>query len=360
MKVKSVDIAKKLNISKATVSLALNNKPGVSEKTREKVLLCAEEMNGQKQEQQRPQESPKMIKIIIVNNKLNVVLNYEMDLWTLAFRVYDAESKRIGCTLGITFVEDNSSDIERAIEEANGADVAGVVLFATEMRQEQFEPFRRIKKPMIVYDNDLTKEYHCVSIDNVAAVREAVDYLAVRGCTDIKYLANKIDIYNFMQRRAGFRAGLHKNRLELHSDSVIKIGETIDKVHENMSRYLDSVRQRDGSYKLPDAFIMENYQVSVGVIHALQDKGISIPGDISLIGVDELPPTSRFENNVRLTTVKIEHAERARLAMMLLFYEMSRESYEENDRGFRDGKFKSYCNCEILPGNSVKVLNRYE
>lgn len=354
MKVKSVDIAKKLNISKATVSLALNNKPGVSEKTREKVLLCAEELNRQKQEQQKPQESPRMIKIIFMNNKLNVVINSELDLWTPAFGVYDSESRKIGCTLSITYVEENSSDIERAIEEANGPDVAGVVLYATEMWPEQFEPFRRITKPMIVYDNDLTKECHCVAIDNVSAVREAVDYLAVRGCTDIKYLANKTDIYNFMQRRAGFRAGLRKNRLELHSDSIIKIGETIDKVQENMSRYLDSIRQRDGSYKLPDAFIMENYQVSVGVIRALEDKGISIPGDVSLIGVDELPPLSRFKNNLRLTTVKIEHAERARIAMMFLVYEMNRAASAGMDNGLRVGKFKSYCNCELLPGNSVK------
>ena len=354
MKVKSVDIAKKLNISKATVSLALNNKPGVSPKTRQRVLHCAEELNGEKQEQLKQPEPPKLIKIIFMNNKLNIIVNSELDLWTPAFNVYDSESRKIGCTLSITYVEENSADIERVIEEANGADVAGVVLYATEMRPEQYEPFRRIRKPMIVYDNDLTKECHCVSIDNVSAVRDAVDYLTGRGCADIKYLANKIDIYNFLQRRAGFRAGMRKNRLELHSDSIIKIGDTMDHVQENMNRYLDSIRQWDGSYKPPDAFIMENYQVSLGVIRALEDKGISIPGDVSLIGVDELPPLTRFKNNVRLTTVRIEHAERARIAMMFLVYEMTRASEGKTESGLRNGKFKSYCSCDLLPGNSVK------
>ena len=150
VKVKSVDIARKLNISKATVSLALNNKPGVNEETRQRVLLCAKELNGQLQEELKLQDSPKMIKIILMNNKLKVIVDSEMDLWTPAFRVYDSESRKIGCTLSITYVEDNASDIARVIEEVNAAEVVGVVLYATEMRQEQFEPFRRIKKPMIV------------------------------------------------------------------------------------------------------------------------------------------------------------------------------------------------------------------
>lgn len=354
MKVKSVDIAKKLNISKATVSLALNNRPGVSEKTREKVLSCAEELAGKSNESSRQAEAPKLIKIIFVNNKLNIALNSELDLWAVAFQVYDSECRKIGCTLSITYADESPGDFDRVIEEANGGEVAGVVLYATEMRPEQYEAFRKIKKPMVVYDNDFTNDCHCISIDNVAAVRDAVDYLASRGCNDIKYLAHKFDIYNFLQRRAGYRAGLRKNRLELHTDSIIKVGETIDKVQENMSRYLDSVKQWDGSYKLPDAFVMENYQVSVGVIRAMEDKGIQIPGDVSLIGVDELPPFTRFKNNVQLTTVKIEHAERARIAMLFLVYEMKKAEEGAPAQGFRKGKFKSYCSCELLPGNSVR------
>ena len=128
----------------------------------------------------------------------------------------------------------------------------------------------------------------------------------------------------------------------------------MDHVQEYLNRYLDSIRLWDGSYKLPDAFIMENYQVSLGVIRALEDKGISIPGDVSLIGVDELPPLTRFKNNVRLTTVRIEHAERARIAMMFLVYEMTRASEGKTESGLRNGKFKSYCSCDLLPGNSVK------
>ena len=51
MRIKTVDIAKRLGVSKATVSLALNNKPGVSESTRKEVLDCKKQMELEQEEQ---------------------------------------------------------------------------------------------------------------------------------------------------------------------------------------------------------------------------------------------------------------------------------------------------------------------
>ncbi len=333
MKVKSVDIARKLNLSKATVSLALNNRPGVSEKTKEKVQKCLIEMGGA--ETGRPAVK-QMIKIIIINNHLGLIQNSELDLWTDVFSVFDREIRRLGYSLGLTYVGQDQREVQQVIKEANEENVAGVILDATEMRPEEFEPFRGIKKPMVIYDNDLSEEYHCIAIDGVTAIRNVVDLLVARGCRDIKYLANKVDIYNFRQRRAGYRAGLRKNRLELREDSIYPIGERIEDIYENMKHYLDH-------HRLPDAFIMENYQVSMGVMRAFRERKIAVPQEVSLVGVDELP--DYLTGDFLLTTVRVEHAERARAVMMFLEQEM---------KGALSAKFKIYSNCELIPGNSVR------
>lgn len=333
MKVKSVDIARKLNISKATVSLALNNKPGVSQKTKQKIQECLMEMGGAQMDQP---VTKRIIKLIIINNHLGLIQDAELDLWTDVFAVFDKETKRLGYSLGITYVGQDPREVLQAIKEANEENVAGVILNATEMRPEQFEPFRSIKKPMVIYDNDPSEEYHCIAIDGVTAIRNVVDFLVARGCRDIKYLANTVDIYNFQQRRAGYRAGLRKNRLELREDSIFPIGERINDVYENMKVYLEH-------HRLPDAFIMENYQVSMGVMRAFRERKISVPGEVSLVGVDELP--SYLTGDFLLTTVRVEHAERARAVMMFLEQEM---------KGSLSGKFKIYSNCELIPGNSVR------
>ena len=103
-----------------------------------------------------------------------------------------------------------------------------------------------------------------------------------------------------------------------------------------MKHYLDH-------HRLPDAFIMENYQVSMGVMRAFRERKIAVPQEVSLVGVDELP--DYLTGDFLLTTVRVEHAERARAVMMFLEQEM---------KGALSAKFKIYSNCELIPGNSVR------
>ncbi|MDO5425443.1 MAG: LacI family DNA-binding transcriptional regulator [Eubacteriales bacterium] len=331
MKVKATDIAKRLNLSKATVSLALNNKPGVSQLTKEAVFRCAYEM-------ERELSQKKMIRLILLDRGMNIVNGPSQKLLGEdCMAIFERESARMGCSFVINYVDLKTADIERVVREANGEDVAGVILHATEAREEELEPFFQVRKPMVIYDNDAGKRYHCVAIDNVAAVREAVDLLVLRGCRDIRYFAHTGEIYNLRQRRAGYRAGLRKNRLELWEDSIVTIGGGPEEIARNTVAWLKT-------HEMPDALILESYLVSIGVINALRELKVRVPRELSLIGIDELP-RHFVQNEFQLTTVKVEHRERAKAVMMLLEKEM---------KGEISGKFKVYSNCEVVQGNSIR------
>ena len=80
MKIKAADIARNLNLSKATVSLVLNNKPGVSEKTRRRIFDYIEEVTGeaerQKEEKNKQElENKNIIKVLFIDNALRFVKN---------------------------------------------------------------------------------------------------------------------------------------------------------------------------------------------------------------------------------------------------------------------------------------------
>ena len=339
MKIKAADIARNLNLSKATVSLVLNNKPGVSEKTRRRVFDYIEEVTGkpEKKEKEEKTESKNIIKVLYIDNNLRFVKNFELDVCPDSLLVVDREARRMGYILSVTYgSSEKTEDVERMVREANADNVAGVILYATEMKVEHFPPFREIKKPMVIYDNDFGNEYHCVAFGGVEGVRDAVDYLVSRGFHNIKYLANTQDIFNFQQRRAGFRAGLRKNNMILEPDSIYPLGETTSEVCEGMLKYLEE-------HELPDAFIMENYQISIGVMRALRQKRIAVPEDVSLIGVDEIP--DYLTGDILLTTIRMEHLERAYVAMMFL---------EQEIKGAISCKFKSFSTCKIIPGQTVK------
>lgn len=334
-----MQIAKMLGISKATVSLALNGKPGVNEQTRERILACKEELESGKlvSWEEEPQKNG-MIKIVIATRGLNVGYNSEMDLWTDVIAIFEREAKKWGYEVSVSFINVLEEPIGRFVKECNKKDIVGVILHGTELAEEDISQFERITKPMVVYDNESTDSWHnCVIADNYLGVKRAVKYLIENHHQNIVYLANEKEIYNFRQRRKGFcDALLEYNQNPYTENCIVPIGNTIENVYLKMRNYLEE----NG---LPDAFIMENYQVSIGVMRALAERQISVPEDISLIGVDLLPAYMTGDRN--LTAVRIPHTERACLAMMMLAKEIEQQSTT---------KSRIVTDCCLVEGESVK------
>lgn len=338
MKVRAVDIARELNISKATVSLALNNKPGVSSRTRQAVFACLDRLQNSTVSRGSGDISAlaeKSIKIIVVSKRMKIICDPELGIWNDVFQMFKKELDKLNYKMSIEYVDFFQDDLSIVINECNGSDIAGVILYATEINEYDFDIFRQIKKPMIVFDNDLGKDYHSVVIDNSSAIQEVVTYLVGLGYRDIQYLSQSQDIYNFLQRRAGFREGFRKNYLKFNNNMIIPVGTTIENISEFMSKYLIS-------HPLPEVFVMENYHVSVGVMNALKKLEIRVPKDVSLVGVDALPDF--VEQECTLKTVNIEHSERAIAAVMLLQKEI------EN---YLPMKFHVFVKCALDFGNSV-------
>ncbi len=333
MKVKAVDIAERLGISKATVSLALNGKPGVGEETRARVLRCKEEMEAQLDQMIQlsvdaaPTENPvvvpekvrnlntgNIIKVIMFDRRLGVLCDPALNVWSEMLRVFDSEMKEYGYEIGITYVGAQEDEIDRLVEECNQDSVAGVLLYATEMQEGDFDlGFRQIRKPMVVYDFDAGSRYHSVVIDNENAVENAVKFFQSRGCESIYYLSQKISIYNFEERRSGFLAGCYKAKLDSRMTPMIRVGNSVDEAYTYMKSWLVD-------HELPDALILENYQVTIGVVKALLEEGVSIPEDVSLIGVDEVP--SYMTGGVEVACVQVPHVERGRVAIHMLLDEI--------------------------------------
>ena len=156
-------------------------------------------------------------------------------------------------------------------------------------------------------------------------------------CKNIVYLAQDIDIFNFEQRRDGFWAAIHKYQMAFENNNFVRIGTTIQSVQKNMEHYLDT-------HSLPDAFVMENYQISIGVMKALHNKQIRIPEQVSLIGIDDLP--SYVMVDCVIETIRLSHKERAEATMMILMKEIEEQM---------SVKFRLLSRCVLLEGNSISV-----
>lgn len=330
MKIRAVDIARELNLSKATVSLALNNKPGVSSKTRQAVFACMDRLSA------APVVGNSTVKIILVSKKLNIICDPVLDLWSEVLNVFKKELGKLNYNMSLIYINLFQDDIAAAVSECNEPDVVGVILYSTEINEYDFRAFQGIEKPLVVFDNSFGDDYHSVAIDNSRALQRVVDHLAERGFRRIQYLAQNAKIYNFLERRAGFQAGIRRNHLPWDEESIIPVGTTVESVCDYMKQHLSG-------YRLPEVYIMENYQVSLGVIQALSETGIRVPNEVSLFGVDSLPEVP--PDTCQLRTVTIEHAEKALAAVMLLQMEI------ENRLPV---KLHIFLKCRLDFGNSVK------
>ncbi|MCR5776090.1 MAG: LacI family transcriptional regulator [Lachnospiraceae bacterium] len=340
MKVKAVDIARKLGISKATVSLALNNKPGVNPKTKEQIFECKRRLENCeidfRDESRIFEKKGDTIKIVIMDAGANISINAELDLWTDVCAVFNQVAKSWGCKLDISYFDVKNDTKEGLGAICNKEDVLGVIIMATELISGDGSLLHEIDKPLIVYDADVGgRKYSSVMINNADGIRNAMEYLFSKEKKNVVYLAMDDEIYNFISRRQGYTDFLREHNVRLDDVQIVTVGKSIASIYKKLGAYLDR-------NQLPDAFIGESYHISVAAIRLFHDRGIRLKDDVSFIGVDELP--DYLTGGHALTTVKVPHTERARLAMNLLKHEIDESP---------SSKSKIFTNCKLIEGDTA-------
>lgn len=316
MKVKMVDVARRLGVSKATVSLAVNNKPGVNEETRKKVLQCIEEMKQEDgrifvhKDEKQVLEQTQFIKVVIINHGKKVVCDPELDLWSDVLSTFDMQARKMGYLYGLTYMGNDEEEIRTIVRECNLPVVAGVIIFATEMEAEDCRIIRQIHKPVVLYDYDM-EDGNCssVCIDNIGAVRKALNYCREQGADRICYFATDKTIYNFKMRREAYLNTMIEWEKFPQKDDIVPLGNIISEIAQRAEVWLKD-------HELPDAAILENYQVTIGVAMALRKLGIAASDKLKLVGIDEVPEYMRA--GIRIAQMKIPHADRAAIAMDVL------------------------------------------
>lgn len=327
MKIKAAQIARDLGLSKATVSLAVNDKPGVSEETKKMIFQYIDRM-----EKGIDIVENNIIKIVNYSKKENIY-GSEVDLWSEVLSEFNKEAKKDGYSLGIDYINDDIDEINKLIMECNQGHVVGAIVFANDLDEDIFKLFKQIKKPLIIYDNDFDDDnYSYVMIDNYQGMEKIIKLIVEKDFNEVCYLANSHDNYNFRKRRMAFTDLISKYNL---TGRIFITGNDVESVYAAMKTELV-----DKSF--PKVLISENYQVSIGTIKAIQEMNLSFKDDINLIGIDEIPDYFCYGHH--LTALKIIHGKRAGVALSLLKKEIEDHDVE---------KFKIYSTCRLIEGDTI-------
>jgi DNA-binding LacI/PurR family transcriptional regulator len=283
------EIAAKLNVSPATLSLVINNKPGISAATRERVLRGIE-----------AQGFSHLLKKVKENGKPSVPASEEKNI---CFVVYKRDGKILDThsffLLLIESIEsyahrfgyntlflsiDRRNPMEPQIQRLNALDCVGAIIFATEMYDDDISFFSTVNLPYVLLDNDFPHmNVDSVAINNTLGTYQAVEYLVRMGHSHIGYLQSSNPINSFAERERGFHDAMSSFCLTLNPNYIFKVSYTEDGAYQDFRKYLslDPV--------LPTAFFSDDDTIVAGVMKALAEVGISVPHDISLIGFNDRP-----------------------------------------------------------------------
>lgn len=328
------DLAKRLGVSPATVSIVLNGKEGVSEETRKRVL---QEIKASGYS--LPPRKVSSEKGVLVMKYYKSGFFVEENQGFLSTIIDSIEDNLRAKHIAIT-IFNSKSGIDRDLKAINYGDYQGLVIIGTEMMEEDYGFLQQIPIPFVVLDNIMPYfNYSCVCINNAENVWLALDYCKKCGHKELGYLGSNFFTENFKERYEAFLHYTPLLDLNFQPQHEFRVTATMLGAYRDFSKLLDQ------GADLPPCFFAENDTIALGVIKALQERGYRIPEDISIIGFDNINYSSI--SNPRLTTIHVQRESMGAQVVRQLTEQMARPE---------DDLFKSRITGRLVVRDSVRDL----
>lgn len=330
-------IAQESGVSHVTVSHVLRGvKSRTSEETRERVLETAQRLNY------IPVKPPTSQNHHIETRVVTLIpehpdVRHELDLFTYQGIVEGARHHGYSVMTMLCHEEDQAKGYEplRFLDRSSDGFIFTVSL------QEQWNRILRIvaqhQMPSVVcYNRNVPDGVAWVDVDNGAAMYKAVEHLVARGHTRIAFVAGPSDNFNAGERHYGWIKAMREHGLEA-SESLVVQGGADEYAQDNKA--LASVVSLGVT-----AAVCFNDVLALALWDAVEEQGLSVPHDLSLIGMD-----NRTQAEARgLSSIAHSFADVGRLAM---------DAWVELKSGADAADCSKLAPVQLVSRDSVRTLN---
>lgn len=264
------DIAKKAGVSVTTISKIFNNRDmNISEATKQRVYEIAEELNYV------PNSVAKSLRMK-TSYMIGVVLDDISDpFYSLYMRgIVETASKN---NFGVLF--SGNDDQTGAIKFMSSRMVDGIILDKLASSSSR-EAIFSAKCPVTAYLDEENKEKLNVGqvyVDTKSAIRDAANLLVQRGCKRIAFISSNIK--NYKERLEGYKDALSENGFPYEEALVYE--ENFDA--NTGKKGLETVLKQKA-----DGIVCGNDQIAIGVLDEAARRGIKVPKELKVIGLDDL------------------------------------------------------------------------
>ena len=289
------DMAVMCGVSASTVSRVLNNEPGISKETRERVLLAAEQHGFTLQKRKKQAGRAHIHLAVVIPDPSETVNNpfYEMaDILNAINSVFARGRKNVQV---LTF-----SDLRDTIEDSSFS-VDGMILAFGSPGQIVRARLRELGVPCVFLNRTFDGE-NCVSCNHVKGMLQLYRHLAGTGHCNIGYLGFRGHPVN-SDRVLGYVSGTAEARGTYSDDAVLMV-DAIEDVDTGTAGFFVE--------KGCDAVMCFNDNFAVRLINELSGIGVSVPGSMSVSGFDNSPVRKIFRPAI--TTINLSTFEMVFLA----------------------------------------------
>lgn len=275
MRVTIKDIAKKLDISAAAVSKALNNLSGVSEELRERVRETAKIM----------EYTPNLVAKNLVQNKTNKIALFILSrsiedtrfsfLDNEIFRYLINSAHKISYNILVFSVED-TDEKENYVDLCLSENVAGAIILGIKVDDPQIENLKENKRfPIVVFDTNIGENVNSVKTDNELGVKKVTDYLKEKKHKKLGVITGHFKAQVSIERLYTFTNLMMGNEIEIFEGDFSK----------------------DSGYKGAKELYKKGVTVifafsdlmALGALEYFNENNIRVPEDISIVGFDNIP-----------------------------------------------------------------------
>ena len=271
------DVAKRANVSVATVSRVVNETSHVSNATRKRVLAVLEELNY----------TPNLQARLLVSGQSNilgiVVSNLENPFFVDLFHRLEGHAAKAGYELIVANTNYEPARLAKTLRMMRGRCVAGIAIAASETLPREVSEMLAAKIPVIcINTNQALQGLSHIRVDARSGMRKLVGHLASLGHRRLAYLHHE----------RTYSGGTDERRLAFEETCAM---HNVEYVHvpmnsrESWEDGRNAMRQLSGLGFDASGIVCVNDMTALSVLRALRDEGVLCPEEVSVTGFDNIP-----------------------------------------------------------------------
>lgn len=321
--VTSVQLAELCGVSQGTVDRALNDRPGISPKTKERILKAAEE-HGYIKNMNASFLSSGKAKLLGL-----VVFNFNNEFFAQLAAAVEKRARELGYSVMMAVSNTDIAEEKRAVERMLSFGVDGVLLCPVSFGEEYDEMLCRYNKPIITVSNKAGENIPFVGANEYEAMQEMTEHVLSEGYKNtalyippMRYLG-ETNIYAQRLRAEGYKNTVSK----CGGSAQIFISE------DDVINYVKNSSEKTAVLCASDIYALK-------LLKRFQKAGVKVPQDVGLTGFDNISSLDFFAK--RLTTVNYPISEIGEAAAEQLINIIEDKQTE-----------MPVCKCGLVPGETL-------